>query len=282
MTKFNPNLPYFDFLLEEFRQGKTSTIEAFGRHVHWGYWESPEVAEGSVADFARAAEQLSQQVWKAGEVKEGDCVLDVGCGFGGTIASLNENFNQLQLTGLNLDDRQLERARSQVQPLNQNSITFVQGDACKLPFEDNSFDVVLAVECIFHFPSRQKFFQEAKRVLKPGGKLALSDFVPAKNTFPLLQLVGLFLGRSVVETFGTVKSEFFIADYRKLAQSTGFDVTLEKDITLNTVPTYPFLNTLLGQQGDSNVTAMTKSAAWISKLGWMRYLVLSFESEIAI
>src|SRR5438034_5931485 len=45
-----------------------------------------------------------------------------------------------------------------------------EADACALPFPDASFDRVLAVECIFHFPSRLRFLKEAARVLKPGGR----------------------------------------------------------------------------------------------------------------
>ena len=153
MTNPNINLPYFDLLLEEFGKENPEALEAFGRHVHWGYWDYPAAADGSISDFALAAERLCRRVCDAGKVGNGQRILDCGCGFGGTIASLNERFSDLQLVGLNIDDRQLDRAREQVQPQNNNQIEFIQGNACELPFEDNSFDVVLAVECIFHFPS---------------------------------------------------------------------------------------------------------------------------------
>ncbi|MEM9006568.1 MAG: methyltransferase, partial [Cyanobacteria bacterium P01_F01_bin.86] len=92
--------------------------------VHWGYWPQPNQADGSVKDFALAAERLCRRVCKAANIQEGDRVLDVGCGFGGTIASLNEHFQQLHLTGLNIDPRQIERANQQVLPLANNVIVF--------------------------------------------------------------------------------------------------------------------------------------------------------------
>ena len=57
----------------------------------------------------------------------------------------------LEMTGLNIDPRQLEVARKEVLPENGNTIDFIEADAVSLPFPDDTFDVVLAVECIFHF-----------------------------------------------------------------------------------------------------------------------------------
>jgi cyclopropane fatty-acyl-phospholipid synthase-like methyltransferase len=96
-------------------------MQAFGRHVHWGYWENPKKADGSVSDFVAAAENLCQRVCDAASVKDGAKLLDVGCGFGGTIASLNERITNTVLVGLNIDERQLIRARSnlyKVMPVN--------------------------------------------------------------------------------------------------------------------------------------------------------------------
>lgn len=277
MARMNIELPYFDMLLEQFRQGDTEMLQAFGRHVHWGYWDNPNWADGSVEDFAKAAEKLCQRVCDAGRIKNGDRLLDAGCGFGGTIASLNERFQQLQLVGLNIDERQLTRAREELQPLEQNEIEFIQGDACQMPCEDASFDVVLAVECIFHFPSRERFFQEARRVLKRGGRLTICDFVPLPIVFPFMNLVGSFVQSSVAPTYGSVDSRFTVANYRSLAQKTGFKVIQQEDITIHTLPTYPVVRRLFRQGGKTKDDKATSGIEWFTRLGLLRYLIFTFE-----
>ncbi len=92
---------------------------------------------------------------------DGARILDVGCGFGGTIDHLDERLDGCELVGLNIDRRQLARARALVTPRRDNTVDFVAGDACRLPFADASFDFLSAVECAFHFPSRKQFFREA-------------------------------------------------------------------------------------------------------------------------
>lgn len=129
-------------------------------------------------NYAEAAEGLSWAVLAAAEIGPGRRVLDVGCGFGGTLDLLNRRYSRLELVGLNIDLRQLTRARAQCVPRGENRLALVAADACRLPFADHSFDRVLCVEAVFHFPSRVKFFAEARRVLAPGGRLTPCDFVP--------------------------------------------------------------------------------------------------------
>jgi cyclopropane fatty-acyl-phospholipid synthase-like methyltransferase len=233
--------PYFEILFSRLRAGEPATTTAFGRHVHWGYWPEPGRADGSPEDYAEAAERLCALVCEAAGIRDGMRVLDVGCGYGGTVASLNERFRDLELVGVNIDPRQLERARQTVRPKSGNTIRFVEGDACRLDFAPGSFDVVLAVECIFHFPSRADFFAGAGLALSPGGRMALSDFVPPEEALPLLEKYSPARDEAMRVTYGQIDVTCALSRYRELADRAGLQLHAASNVSKHTLPTYPFL-----------------------------------------
>jgi len=107
-------------------------------------------------------------------IKEGDSILDLGCGNGRLLEFFSDK--NIDYVGVDNSEKLIERA---IDKFSKSSIKpkFVVADALKLPFKDESFDKVFSVAVLHHIPSseyRRRFFEEARRVLKPGGILILT------------------------------------------------------------------------------------------------------------
>ncbi|QWW70151.1 class I SAM-dependent methyltransferase [Rhizobium sp. WYJ-E13] len=108
-------------------------------------------------------------------LKSGDRVLDVGCGPGWFWASVvNELPDDLALTLADLSPGMLQEALERCHPLAFAEVTGKQADATALPFEDGSFDTVIAMHMLYHVADQAKAIAEMHRVLKPGGHLAVT------------------------------------------------------------------------------------------------------------
>jgi cyclopropane fatty-acyl-phospholipid synthase-like methyltransferase len=142
-------------------------------YLNLGYWKEAR----SLDEAARHLAALLAQ--KTG-FQHGDRVLDVGFGFADQDIQWANAYAGLAIDGLNLSPLQVRAARHRVEKAGLTGrIGLRVGDALDLPFLADTFDHVVALESAFHFRSRRQFFQEALRVLRPGGRIGLADFVAA-------------------------------------------------------------------------------------------------------
>lgn len=277
------NPPYFDALFSHRALQDSRTAAAFRRHVHWGYWDEPPPAACSPEEYDRAAERLCQMICQEAGIRDGMRVVDVGCGFGGTLAHLNARFANLKLIGVNIDTRQLVQARRLVQPQRGNSIEFVRADAARIPLPEASCDVVLSVESVFHF-NRPRFFAEASRLLKSDGNLTLSDFVPSERALEFFDGINLSASDDIHRTYGQVDLGYSTQRYRELARTRNLQLGAALDVTENTLPTYEFLyGCTRGWSSAEEVeqfTAATRLLEKATRSGMLQYLILQFEHHL--
>lgn len=114
------------------------------------------------------AEHQLRYRW-ASTIAAGREVLDAGCGVGWGAALLAEA-GAKRTVGIDISKEALENARGRT----RGSVELVQGDLCKLPFDDASFDLITCFEAIEHIADPDVALEELRRVLRPDGVLLIS------------------------------------------------------------------------------------------------------------
>ena len=100
-------------------------------------------------------------------------VLDCGCGPGSITVGLAEAVTPGSVTGIDLEESQLVRARAIASGRDLANVTFENADARSLPFEDEQFDAVFSHAMLEHLPEPLSVLAEMRRVLRPGGLVGI-------------------------------------------------------------------------------------------------------------
>ncbi len=104
-------------------------------------------------------------------------ILDAGCGPGTISLGLAEAVAPGEMHGVDMEESQVELARSLARTAGHHNAIFHVGDVTGLPFDDASFDIAHCHSLLMHVPDTHAVLSELKRVLKPGGLLACREII---------------------------------------------------------------------------------------------------------
>lgn len=261
--------PYFDQLIAAYRVGQTAP------HVHLGLWDSPPAhfAPCSAHEFEAAQQHLTDFVIDACAPRPGHRIADIACGLGGTLATLAARDASFDLIGINIDRRQLDICRSAAP---SRSLSLIAADACALPLAAGTLDRIICLEAAFHFPARHAFFKECARVLRPGGRLVLTDILLQKPS-PEAPIGADAAGEILQSEYGPWPEVWTSVD-TVIAQAldAGLSCTKRTDLTAATLPSYriiapnpwgaPFLRPNAG-----------RLMRWLHETGRLSYVLLELQ-----
>jgi arsenite methyltransferase len=133
--------------------------------------ELANVPDAAVDSFAGVANP-----WALGRVAPGERVLDIGSGAGtDSLIAAQMVGPEGRVTGIDMTPEMLAKARSAAAALGATNVEFLEAEAEKLPFPDESYDVVISNGVIDLVPDKDAVFAEIFRVLAPGGRIQIAD-----------------------------------------------------------------------------------------------------------
>ncbi|HXU49899.1 MAG TPA: arsenite methyltransferase [Candidatus Binatia bacterium] len=156
------------------------------------------------------------------QLKPGEVVLDLGSGGGIDVLLSARRVGQTgKAYGLDMTDEMLALANENKRKSGIENVEFLKGEIEKIPLPDNSVDIIIS-NCVINLSAdKDRVFREALRVLKPGGRLAVSDVVTRGEIPPEIR-------KSVLLWVGCIAGALDENEYRSKLSAVGFEkVTIE-------------------------------------------------------
>jgi len=152
------------------------------------------------------------------QLNEGETVLDLGSGGGiDVLLSAKRVGAAGKVYGLDMTDEMIALANENKRKAGADNVEFLKGEIENIPLPDNSVDVIIS-NCVINLSAdKGRVLSEAFRVLKPGGRFAVSDVIRRGDTLPAA------IARNIELWIGCVAGALEESEYKRLLASAGFD-----------------------------------------------------------
>jgi ubiquinone/menaquinone biosynthesis C-methylase UbiE len=202
-------------------------------YLNFGLWED------GISDYIKAAENLVHRMGTILGLNETSKLLDVAPGMGTQDIYLSQNFSPRSIDGLDVTWGHIEHGRRRaLEARVEDRVQFHHGTAIELPFPDETFTHILSIEGPEHFDTREKFLHEARRVLQPGGVIAMADFI-VKN--PPRNLLERLVAEAARKLWQVPRANVYPAEvYSRKMEEAGFEKVEIQEIGASVIPGYYF------------------------------------------
>jgi cyclopropane fatty-acyl-phospholipid synthase-like methyltransferase len=156
-----------------------SSITIFsGNFINFGYWEDFTPGRISVDERTESQANLYRIILRRLQIHPTDVILEVGCGIAAGAALAIREFDPRAIHGLDISQHQIDRATRVNAELDthHDRLVLQQGSALELPYASETFGKCYSIEAAQHFENLTTFAVEAYRVLRPGGRIAVTTF----------------------------------------------------------------------------------------------------------
>jgi len=200
--------------------GRTDLAQDISRNIGYSEEELTSVPEGANLGLG-----CGNPVALA-SLREGEMVLDLGSGAGfDCFLAANKVGKDGRVIGVDMTPEMIEKARENASKGDYENVEFRLGEIENLPAADNSVDVVIS-NCVINLsPDKRRVFRETFRVLKPGGRLMVSDIV-------LLKELPDFIKNSIEAYVGCIAGAMLRDEYLEAIKAAGFQEVAIVDETV--------------------------------------------------
>jgi tocopherol O-methyltransferase len=200
----------------------------WGEHVHHGLWRDGNESQ------PEAVQKLTTYLADKLEIKGGDRVCDVGCGYGGTARILASQY-RAQVDGYTLSEKQYAFAQERLN--GKSNPKYYLKNWFANDIEDASRDAAIGIESSEHFDDKPAMIQEMHRVLKPGGRIGLYTWLacPAPTDWQRKHLLEAICAEGRLPSLGDE------SDYRRWLEEAGFTEIQYENLTRQVRKTMPLI-----------------------------------------